>query len=323
MTLSTDQDWNPITNMLDNSYRDTKSYISGNYAGETGETWDSSSLSWVNKWKNVVSYNSNNLPETALFYNWVGSQWVLDSRSTLTYNGNNKVISVLGENWRNSQWVNSSKELYTYDANNKLITDRYAGWDDFNNLFIENGRADYALDATGNRTSEITTWSNNTTTITASKYKREYIYDTFSLMSSFANPFKDKTGIDYLFADFPHVNKALGYNSFYFDTATSSYISSGRTTYDYTNSITLATQKFETANATITVFPNPTQDFISIQMSLNTDIDNVIVTDLSGKIVLKQNQNTNQVNVQNLAKGMYLLQVFSGDNKWNSKFLKE
>lgn len=71
------------------------------------------------------------------------------------------------------------------------------------------------------------------------------------------------------------------------------------------------------------IYPNPTKDFLSIQNLSNSEIDKVLVMDISGKIILQQNQITNQVNVQNLAKGMYLLQVFSGDKKWQSKFLKE
>jgi hypothetical protein len=71
------------------------------------------------------------------------------------------------------------------------------------------------------------------------------------------------------------------------------------------------------------IFPNPTKDFLSIQNLSNVEIDKVIVTDISGKTILQQNQYTTQINVKNLAKGMYLLQVFSGDQKWQSKFLKK
>jgi alpha-tubulin suppressor-like RCC1 family protein len=71
------------------------------------------------------------------------------------------------------------------------------------------------------------------------------------------------------------------------------------------------------------IFPNPTKHFLSIQNLSDAEIDKVLVIDISGKIIPQQSQSTTQVNVQNLAKGMYLLQVFSGDKKWQSKFLKE
>jgi hypothetical protein len=318
VTTSIEQMWNITTNQLENSYRGTTTYTSGKYAGESNEIWNSTTSSWVNEWKNVVSYNSNNLVDNAVFYNWVGSQWVLGSRETIAYDSNNKKTSDTSEDWNGSLWVNVNKTILSYNANNKIILNRSTVWDDINSLWVVKDKIDYVLDATGNRTSET-----NTEISTNKKNKQEYAYDTSSLMTSFANPFRDKTGVDYFFEDFPYVNKLLVENYFTYDIATSSYKNSNRTTYDYANSITLGTEKFETANTTITVFPNPTKDLLNIQTSLTTDIEKVIVTDIAGKTVLKQNQNTTQVNVQNLAKGMYLLQVFSGDQKWQSKFLKE
>jgi hypothetical protein len=85
----------------------------------------------------------------------------------------------------------------------------------------------------------------------------------------------------------------------------------------------LSTDELALATNTITVFPNPTTDFLTIQNSSNTQIDKIIVSDISGKTVLQQNQNASQVNVQNLSKGMYLLQVVSGAKNWQSKFVKE
>ena len=82
-------------------------------------------------------------------------------------------------------------------------------------------------------------------------------------------------------------------------------------------------EKKELTSNNILVFPNPAQDFINIETTLNTEIEKVIVTDISGKTILEQNQKTNQVNIQNLSKGIYLLQILSEDKKWQSKFLKE
>jgi hypothetical protein len=69
------------------------------------------------------------------------------------------------------------------------------------------------------------------------------------------------------------------------------------------------------------MYPNPTQTTLNI--SSKTTIDKIIVTDLTGKKVLDQNQNTTQVNVQNLAKGIYILEVYMGEDKETRKFIKE
>ena len=43
------QKWNLSTNMFENSYRDTYSYVDGKFSGQIGEFWENSS--WNNEWK--------------------------------------------------------------------------------------------------------------------------------------------------------------------------------------------------------------------------------------------------------------------------------
>lgn len=310
---SIDQNWDTTTNKLENSYRETITYTSGKYVGLIGEEWDSATLSWVYKWKDVLSYNSSNLPDNGMFYTWNGVQWVIDSRGTLTYNGN-KVSSSLDEKWVSSQWVNSSRTLLYYDINNRIVTSRSADWDVFNDLFKENDRTDYVLDAAGNRISETNVYTYNSVT---SNYKKEYVYDTSSLMSSFANPFKDKTGIDYLFEEFPHVNKPLGYNSFTFNDATSIYEITGRTNYNYTSSIVLATEQFETTDVTITLYPNPTHDLLNIELAVFSPETQITITDMLGKKLYSQKVESasTKVNTSGYTKGIYLVAITDNNKK--------
>ena len=71
----------------------------------------------------------------------------------------------------------------------------------------------------------------------------------------------------------------------------------------------------------VVVYPNPTQSILNL--TFVTAIDNIIIIDLTGKIVLNQKPTSGQVNVQNLDKGMYILQVYSGEDKYQTKFSKE
>ena len=309
------QNRNGLTNQLENSEKYIYTYTNGKITEIAGYNWNNSN--WVNDYKTQITYNSNNLPEIGLDYSWDGTQWVLERRITITYNSINKIISRVDEGWANSKWVNDSKSLYTYNSNNKLITERGAKWDEFNNIWVEAGayRADYELDATGNRISRTESGSYD--------YKEEYTYDGSALMSSFIHPFKDKTGVDYLFEDFPYVNKLLTTTGFSFNAITNSYTNNSRTTYNYNSAITLSTETLEIEDNSITFYPNPTQDLLFIKTASNTSIDKITVTDLTGKKVIEQKQNTAQVNVQNLAKGIYILEVFVGQNKQTRKFIKE
>jgi hypothetical protein len=310
------QEWNATTNALENSYRDKFTYTNGNFTGQVAEIWENSI--WVNEWKIDLTFNGNNLPVSLLSYNWVGANWVADERGKFTYNSNNKLTEELYEESGNSPWVNSSKSLYAYNLNHQMVSSRNATWDDFNNLYKEFYRTDYVLDGAGNRSSETDTDVNNN-----NKWKDEYTYDSSSLMSNFAHPFKDKNGLDYLTEDFPYVNKILAINRYSYNVATGDYNLSSKTTYNYNSALTLAVENTEMVNASITLFPNPTTSVINLDFSEAVTIDKIVVVDITGKTVLQQAANTTQVNVEKLAKGLYILEAYSGKEKFTSKFIKE
>lgn len=84
---------------------------------------------------------------------------------------------------------------------------------------------------------------------------------------------------------------------------------------------TLGTSDF--SNENIKMYPNPTSSILNLNFSNQKTIDKVVVVDISGKIVLQQNQNTSQINVEKLAKGLYIIEVYSQNGKFSSKFIKE
>jgi hypothetical protein len=73
----------------------------------------------------------------------------------------------------------------------------------------------------------------------------------------------------------------------------------------------------------IKIYPNPSNSIISLEFLYSTSIEKVIITDITGKIVKEQTTNTNVVNVENLANGLYILEAYNGEKKMVSKFIKE
>lgn len=73
----------------------------------------------------------------------------------------------------------------------------------------------------------------------------------------------------------------------------------------------------------LAVYPNPSKNQINLQFPNQVIVDKIIITDLTGKIILEQTAKTTSVNTENLAKGMYFIQAFSGKEKFTSKFIKE
>jgi hypothetical protein len=83
----------------------------------------------------------------------------------------------------------------------------------------------------------------------------------------------------------------------------------------------MATNNFE--KKSMVIFPNPTNNRISLQTPNDISFDKISITDLSGKTVLEQIQNSNTIDVQNLSKGVYFLKAFSGKEQFQEKFIKE
>ena len=71
------------------------------------------------------------------------------------------------------------------------------------------------------------------------------------------------------------------------------------------------------------MFPNPATATLTIQNPNNFSISKIIITDLEGKTVRQQEQNATQINVEQLATGMYILQAYSGEEKYTGKFFKK
>ena len=70
------------------------------------------------------------------------------------------------------------------------------------------------------------------------------------------------------------------------------------------------------------IFPNPAHAELNVQLPEQQTLDRVAITDVTGKIVLKQDQNLNQINVSHLANGLYFIEVHSGMEKFVTKFIK-
>ncbi len=89
----------------------------------------------------------------------------------------------------------------------------------------------------------------------------------------------------------------------------------------YKNTTGLGVNPIEPSKA-MAVFPNPTHAELNVQLPAQQTLDRVAISDVTGKIVLKQDQNLNQINVSHLANGLYFIEVHSGNEKFLTKFIK-
>ena len=85
---------------------------------------------------------------------------------------------------------------------------------------------------------------------------------------------------------------------------------------DYLES--LSTESFS-ENSAFTIFPNPAKNLVYIKS--DSEIEQVRIIDALGKVILAQN-NT-EINVEHLAKGIYTIEISTGNGKVFRKFIRE
>jgi hypothetical protein len=84
---------------------------------------------------------------------------------------------------------------------------------------------------------------------------------------------------------------------------------------------TLATPSFE--KKTIYVFTNLSNESLNIVIDDSMQISQTSIFDLSGKKILQQASNSNSINIERLASGIYFVQVDTNNGIFTQKFIKK
>ncbi|MBS7787990.1 T9SS type A sorting domain-containing protein [Flavobacterium sp. CYK-55] len=68
--------------------------------------------------------------------------------------------------------------------------------------------------------------------------------------------------------------------------------------------------------------PNPVSHFLNLQIPDNTQLNQITITDLTGKILIQTTPVNGQINVESLASGVYLIQLEGNGFKSHQKIIK-
>ena len=71
----------------------------------------------------------------------------------------------------------------------------------------------------------------------------------------------------------------------------------------------------------IVLYPNPVKDILYIDAK-GVAINTILITDVTGKTIMSQN-NTSQIELQQLPAGMYFVKIISRQNSYQDKFIKQ
>jgi uncharacterized delta-60 repeat protein len=76
-------------------------------------------------------------------------------------------------------------------------------------------------------------------------------------------------------------------------------------------------------NKKISLYPNPTTGIVTVSNQENLTIDKIEILDILGKIVSVKTYNTSQVDISNVAKGIYIFKIYSGETVFQKKIIKQ
>ncbi|MBK7310726.1 MAG: T9SS type A sorting domain-containing protein [Sphingobacteriaceae bacterium] len=68
-------------------------------------------------------------------------------------------------------------------------------------------------------------------------------------------------------------------------------------------------EKYLRSDSFVDVYPNPSLNVLNIIANDGKNIDGIIIMDVLGRKVLEQKENTTQINIEGLNKGIYQLQI--------------
>jgi len=67
----------------------------------------------------------------------------------------------------------------------------------------------------------------------------------------------------------------------------------------------------------------PVPDFLNLTFSNSNEEKQIEISDINGKILIQKKQFSNIVSVENLPKGIYIIQIMTDSKSYLSKFIKK
>ena len=244
---------------------------------------------WVNVEKAVYNYNGDTW--TILYWDWNGTTW--SSNELYTYNKSADSIELLIQYMQGGAWQNDEQQFFTLDFNEHVTSILVQDWQ--NSAWVNDNRTTYNF-TSGVFDSKIEESWNGSDWEATNKYS--YIYDNGNAISGSCKVFD---GDDFVPGD-GDIEMAYGYcadsKSFYGYEVNMAYID--------------LTKVDENAQTNFSVYPNPAQTEIQIQVE---GFQKAEIYSLTGQLMMESLHST--LDVCSLASGVYLLKVctWSGGSK--------
>lgn len=315
-------------NIWTNSLRAINIYDSNNYRIKTeSQRWNITMNQWVNSTKTENIYNLNGLLLQVVIYTWLQSNsiWEPRTKRIYQYNSNSSLNEHITQKWdaNINQFINTDKSKLSYNSNQDIDTFLFLSWDTLSNIWLNRTQFISKYD---NKHNEIES-ENQDWDITTKLWQKisldKYSYDQNNskiltieyewLNNNWVELYKTKYNNTYD-TDL-NLIKVINQD---WDTTSQTFINYDKIDYFYSKHDIISNTASK-ENSTIKIYPNPCQDFITIDgLTLSSQVS---IFDLQSNPIQVEKDN-DRIDLSNLNSGIYFLRIRKENENLTFKIIK-
>lgn len=91
----------------------------------------------------------------------------------------------------------------------------------------------------------------------------------------------------------------------------------------FSNALTLSASTFNADSNMISIYPNPSTNKLTINNKNNLSINSVLISDTNGRTIFESKNDLSTIDISDLSKGIYFLEIATDSGKVIKKFIKE
>lgn len=353
--------WNSNINNWEKSWKETTKYNpAGKKTESVYKTWNASTSKWDDKWKTEYTYNTSNVLIITTYKLWTGSAWQSTHSVTHTFDNSLRPNGSVVKVWNASKnaWENLRQEVYVFDLNNRVKQYQIQEWDATGLKWVNSKIQTPVYENNGALDQFIyQIYENSGSLINSNRY--EYTYNGEGSQTEWIIQTWNESSLqwqgDYKF-NYTYYNKAQsGAHYKKYDESLAKWLNVSKDTFVYDNNGSLKEQvmsqysqsaskwentmrkvvysspktistsqnlSLETEMVKISVYPNPSTDFIQLENAM--DESQVLIYNLSGVQVANRMLETGSdtIEINHLPAGTYIVRVMKDGQQQTLKFQK-
>ena len=303
------QNWDYENLTLANYEKETYTYNELNLLSEKYfYQWDSEAIDWMPMYHFTFAYDADLRQNEKITYSHDGVDWMLETTETWLYDDKDRLL----ENIISSSW-SDTRYLFAYDEFDNLVldADQYLSGEDWENMNIFESGYD--------ENNNILFYYNIDYNYYYG-YKTEYTYVDNLLTETFDYGFLGENewgnnGHSIYTYDENDILTELLYQSW-----NDAWVDFGKHYYYFSNHEVIA-EIDNQLNSEISIYPNPANN----SLNFNNISENAVISiyDLSGKQIVNQLNSNNQIDINSLSNGIYIIKIIDNSLTKTAKFVKQ